>query len=445
MTIRSSSSTFTLANLAVVVALFGLGACTDDLADEQEPSDADPSFTKAEWASIASLSPESLENFGPPADPSNAWSDDVDAARLGHRLFFDCRLGDVAEEVRSCATCHAPEYAFSDDGLRRMDKDITSVLNIAQYDYHTAIGKFDSLWSMPIAPTENGFLNTDRLAIAKAIANGYAAAYLDVFGDEDGASAFMERAQAGEFDDYSDWTCSEDEPAPCNAIEDVAASDVKGAINRIYANYGKSLAAYMRRITSGPSRFDAYVHGGGEGFNDSEREGLRLFINEGNCVKCHEGPQLTDNEFHDIGLAAGAHSRSDALEERSSKRGTAYEFGRGSIYNDDPSKRELEFAEATLDDEGAYRTPGLRDVSRTAPYMHTAEFDTLFYVVQHYNNPPLGDGDIDMRLGWPLGLSDGDAAQIVDFLETLDGDLGAIDDEWMSVPQDVPSDCRLQD
>ncbi len=429
---------------AAALLLLGLGACSDEFGEEQEPSDADPSFTKAEWATIETLSPESLEDFGPPTDPSNAWADDVDAARLGHHLFFDCRLGDVEEEERSCATCHAPEYAFSDAGLRRMDKDVTSVLNIAQYDYHTAIGKFDSLWSMPIAPTENGFLNTDRLAIAKTIASAYADSYLDVFGDEDGASAFMERARAGEFDDYSDWTCSDDEPPPCNAIEDDAADEVKGAINRIYANYGKAIAAYMRKITSGPSKFDAYVHGQGEGFNESEREGLRLFINEGNCVKCHDGPQFTDNEFHDIGLAAGAHSRSDALVERSGKQGTAHEFGRGSIYNDDPSKRELEFAEPTPSDEGAYRTPGLRDVSRTAPYMHTAEFDTLFYVVQHYNNPPLGDGNIDMRLGWPLGLSDGDATLLVDFLETLEGDLGAIDEEWMTVPAGIPSDCRLK-
>lgn len=155
----------------------------------------------------------------------------------------------------------------------------------------------------------------------------------------------------------------------------------------------RALASYVRSILSGNSPFDRYVAGDRNALSEPQQLGLRLFRGKANCVACHVGPNLTDERFHNTG-----HGWKD---------GAWADPGRASFSSDQA-------------DSGAFRTPGLREVASTAPYMHNGSLQTLEDVVDFYDkggrpNPAL---DVEMR---KLHLTAEEKKALVEFLKCLSG------------------------
>jgi cytochrome c peroxidase len=155
---------------------------------------------------------------------------------------------------------------------------------------------------------------------------------------------------------------------------------------------GKAIAAYERTILSGESPFDRWRKGDARAVDASVKRGFAVFEGKGKCVKCHEGFNFTDNGFHNLGL-----------------RNTGGEEDVGRF-----AQRPVKVA------YGAFRTPTLRDVELTSPYMHNGIYGTLEEVVEHYDR----GGDVTENLSpnmTPLGLSEREKADLVSFMKSLTG------------------------
>jgi cytochrome c peroxidase len=154
-----------------------------------------------------------------------------------------------------------------------------------------------------------------------------------------------------------------------------------------------ALAAYVRTILSGDSPYDRYLAGNESALSDAQKRGLALFRGKAACAVCHLGPNLTDERFHNTGI--GWKDGKHADEGRAAVTGNAADLA-------------------------AFKTPPLREVARTGPYMHDGSLATLEDVLDFYSdggkeNPGL---DIDMQ---PLHLTDGEKADVIAFLKALNG------------------------
>jgi cytochrome c peroxidase len=200
----------------------------------------------------------------------------------------------------------------------------------------------------------------------------------------------------------------------------------------VYANIGKAIAAYERKIMPGPSRFDQYVDallkgdtaGMHAALTPDEVVGLRLFVGKAGCINCHNGPLFTNNDFHNTGVPAAPGLPQDTGRGKGVQQVLGDEFNCLSRYSDAAPEDcgELRFAKA--DDhalERQYKPPSLRDVAERAPYMHAGQFATLREVLEHYNRAPAAPaGHSELK---PLGLSEQELAQLEAFLRSLSGPL----------------------
>jgi cytochrome c peroxidase len=152
-------------------------------------------------------------------------------------------------------------------------------------------------------------------------------------------------------------------------------------------NIAKALAAYERTLVSPPTRFDAWVAGKIDALTGSEVRGFVLFAGRGRCISCHVGFDFTDHNFYDIGLP-----------------GT--DKGRG---------KESGLAAADY----AFKTPTLRELAWTAPYMHDGSLATLQDVVRHYESGGVARPTRSRDLPAKLRLTDAERADLVAFLEAL--------------------------
>ena len=366
-------------------------------------------WTDAERTILRSLWLNSLPP--PPADPSNAVADDPRAADFGYRLFFDTRLS--SNNAISCATCHQPERRFT-DGLARgqalgtSKRNTLSIVGVVYSPWLYWDGRRDSLWSQALSPLEDPAEHGgDRQQFAQLIADDpdYRRRYEELFGD---------------FPNLPD----------------------AAAVDRIFANVGKTIAAYERLLLPAPSRFDDYVAALVAGEPESattilspdERRGLQLFIGEGACIQCHNGPLFTNHEFHNTGVLSFPGELPDKGRAVGVREVRADPFNCRGAYSDDAAKRcdELEFARTGADILGAVRTPSLRNLDSTAPYMHKGQLATLGAVLRHYNEAPLAM--IGHSEAKPLGLSKRELRQLEAFLGTLAAPL-ATADKWLTRPQ----------
>jgi cytochrome c peroxidase len=362
-------------------------------------------------ADIAVLRSLSLASLGPvPADPSNAVADDPRAAAFGHALFFDTRLS--ANGGISCATCHQPIRRFTDglpkgQAIGTSKRNTPSIVGVAYSPWLYWDGRRDSPWAQALSPLEDPKEHgSDRQQVAASIMNdpAYRVRYQQLFGDL---------------------------PDPDNAQ----------SVNRAFANVGKALAAYGRRLLPGPSRFDNYVAAlvagdaasQAELFSDDEIVGLQLFIGAANCTQCHNGPLLTNNEFHNTGVISFPGELPDKGRVVGVREVVANEFNCRGAYSDDTNQRcaELEFVRTGQALTGAFRTPSLRNLEHTAPFMHQGQIETLFEVLEHYNTAPLAM--IGHNEAKPLKLRRSDLRQLEAFLLTLASPIDA-DAHWLQAP-----------
>jgi cytochrome c peroxidase len=207
----------------------------------------------------------------------------------------------------------------------------------------------------------------------------------------------------------------------------------------VFANLGKAIAAYERTVRYGESRFDRYVAAvqardasGLHALSPQEVSGLRLFIGKGQCSTCHNGPLLTDQAFHNTGDPPRDRARPDRGRAPATAKVPKDEFNCLGPYSDAPPDAcaELRFmAAADAAMEGAFKTPGLRNVALRAPYMHAGQFATLDEVIAHYVRSPAaavghselahrGKGHAERQ---PIRLSAPEAQDLAAFLRSLSG------------------------
>ena len=155
-------------------------------------------------------------------------------------------------------------------------------------------------------------------------------------------------------------------------------------------NLAKAVATYERTFVSPVTRFDRWIAGETGALSESEIAGFRLFTGKAGCSKCHSGFMFTDYAFHDIGLPG---------DDR----------GRGAVLR-------IEAA------EHAFKTPGLRELGRSAPYMHDGSLATLPDVISHYENGIVERPTLSKDLTRGLKLTDAERNSLVAFLATLTSD-----------------------
>ena len=399
-------------------------------------------LTDAEWAKVRTLSPLPAT---PPADTTNGVADNAMAATLGQRLFFERGfsgalavgddgtnggLGPMGAVGRiACASCHAGP-ALADDrsqpgtvslGADFLPRNAPPLVNSSYYKWTNWAGRFSAQWELPIAVLENAKnMNGDRLRLAHVIFNKYRTDYEAVF------NTTMEPGIGSDATRFPPSAKPKAAGAVDGPWEAMAAAD-QTTINVILANFGKVLEAYTRKLIGGPSPFDRFVAGETTAMSASEVRGLKLFVAPGSCASCHTGPMLSDDQFHNLGLAqSGAHvPAADNGRFADITPLLASGFNTLGVYSDDKTTGRLEGLMQPPPDttKGQFRTASLRNVALTAPYMHAGQLSTLVEVVDYYNQatPPVPTvGTLD-PLWVNLHLTPGQKADLVAFLGSLTG------------------------
>ncbi|HEX2188815.1 MAG TPA: cytochrome c peroxidase [Longimicrobiaceae bacterium] len=394
-------------------------------------------WSEEEVKEIRSLWIEELEPL--PADPSNRYADDTAAVRLGHRLFFDTRLS--SNGAVSCGTCHLPGRQFQDDvplarGVGSTDRRTMPIAGTAYSRWLFWDGRKDSQWAQALGPLESPVEHGGTRALyAHVVAEHYPEEYERIFGPLPDLAGVPRKA--GPVADPE-----------ARAAWESLPEEQREAVTRVYVNLGKAIAAYERRLRPAPARFDRYVarlladgHAPDTILTDDEEAGLRLFIGKAGCTQCHNGPLLTDDHFHNTGVARAAGLPEDPGRARGAKQVLEDEFNCRSRYSDARPEdcAELEF----LEPDGhellrAFKAPSLRGVADRAPYMHAGQIATLGEVIEHYDRAPRAPaGHTEIR---PLRLSRKERAQLEAYLRTLDAPVDA--ERWLLEPPRHTSERR---
>jgi cytochrome c peroxidase len=272
---------------------------------------------------------------------------------LGKKLYFDTRLS--GNHQISCATCHDPQKGYA-DGLPRahgfggeLGRHSPTVLNAAYYQSQFWDGRAADLEAQAKGPMlAPGEMHGDVAQIEKLVGTdrAYRAAFQEAFGKQ------------GKFDEVA-----------------------------------KAIAAYERTLVSSDSRFDRYMRGDKHALSLSEKRGLWLFVGKASCTACHSGPNFSDSQFHNLGVAAAGPLKEDD--------------GRFAVTHQQA-------------DRGAFKTPTLRNVAETAPYMHDGFYRSLDQVVAFYNDGGGKSPHKDAKM-MPLGLTKAERTDLVAFLKSLSG------------------------
>ncbi|WP_427501148.1 cytochrome-c peroxidase [Methylomonas sp. MED-D] len=385
-------------------------------------------WSDSELTTLRSLALSSLPPL--PADPSNRFADDPAAAVLGRRWFFDQGLSSNGKVA--CASCHDPDRDFQDGrdlakGVGRTNRRAMPLAGMAYSPWLFWDGRKDSQWAQALGPLENpNEHNLTRGGCAKWVLAHYRCEYRAVFGEPPDLSALPDNAgPLGDKRARRAWI----------GLDDSA----RDAVNRVFANVGKAIAAFERRIAWNESRFDAYVRALGEqapatpenSLSSEEIAGLKLFIGKAHCAECHRGPLFTDLDFHNTGVPARPGLPKDLGRLAGAEQVVADEFNCLGGYSDaSPEQcRELNFinkGERRL--LRAYKPPSLRNVAQRPPYMHAGQFASLEAVIGHYNRAPAAPaGRSEIKR---LHLKPAEIRQLAAFLNTLSGTI------------DSPADAR---
>ncbi|MCB9701779.1 MAG: hypothetical protein H6711_07805 [Myxococcales bacterium] len=433
--------------LALASVSLVLGACS---GDDPDPNDG---FTDAEIAKMQDFSP------APTAinDTTNKFADNEDAAMLGHRLFFDAGysgpivvgddgsnggLGAVDETGKvSCRSCHLGDWLIDTRSqpngtslaIDWFFRNAPTLANVATYETQFGwVGFNDNLWGKSLIPAEF-VMGTTRTGIVRYLYANYQADFDAIF--DTPLDSGLDPASP----DIDTRFPADASPIAMNDSWAMMADADKEIVNEAYANFGKALAAYQRKLITGDSDFDRYVAGDREAMSASAKRGLKLFIGKAACDGCHKGPTFSDEKFHVTGVEQIGDHVLGAPDYDPGRNGAipvylGWDFNTAGKYNDDPSiNRTTGVAEdpALL---GAFRTKGLRNVAMTGPYMHTGHLNTLREVVEFYNEGGAASGFAGTKdpLMVPLNLTETEIDDIVAFLEALTGD--NIPGEWLVDP-----------
>lgn len=356
------------------------------------------------WGSVLLAATASAEDFTAPTptlDPAKV--------AIGEKIFNDAALSEPAGQ--SCATCHSPERAFADPA--------GAVIS-------------------PGAATKFGNRNSPSLIYAT---------YTPAFG-------FIEYSQkwaGGQFWDGRANTLQEQAEGPLfnplemnnsrtGLVKKLARSDYKPALEKAYgkniwqdnerviAAATDALAQFQSSDMLAPrftSKFDVWMEHDID-LTDQERKGMFVFQDKGKCMNCHpvfgsEGPILfTDFTYHNIGVPRNPASPFLAMDASVNPAGKTY-VDEGIVLNPNLPKEAIEKV------RGKFRTPPLRNVALTAPYMHNGVFKTLREVVEFYNTRDVSErwgapevaANMDTRDTGNLKLTEEEIDAVVAFMEMM--------------------------
>jgi len=265
--------------------------------------------------------------------PDNPMSKDKVA--LGRTLFFDPRLS--SDNTVSCATCHFPQAAFADKrqvslgvGLQAGDRNAPTIINRAfsrEQFWDGRAGSLEEQLKLPLINSTEMAMPSHELLVKKVA-------------DIKGYRSWFKRVFAREVN-----------------IDDLA----------------RAIAAFERTVVSGNARYDEFKAGDQQALNEAEKRGLELFEGKARCSQCHNGPNFTDERYHNLGVDWDT---------------TRIDLGRYNV-----TKDEL--------DIGAFKTPTLREIANTAPYMHSGTFETLEETVTLYNSGGIANPFLDVEMRRP--------------------------------------------
>lgn len=367
----------------------------------------------------------------PPEDATNAVGNDPDAQRLGQYLFFDTGLS--GNGAVSCATCHQPEHGFSDpdrtsEAIGTTARHTPTIVNTANNRWLYWDGRCDTLWCQAAGPLEHpDEQGNNRVAVGHYINSTpeLNAAYTSIFGslpDLDDTTRFPDNAMPVPLDSGD----------PLNIAWNTMTDEDQHSATTVFVNVTKTIAAYERRLTQHDSPFDAmlmeFERGdltGGDHLTDSAKQGAMLFVGEANCWACHAGATFTNKEFHNVSLPAV-----EGIDNESPGRFEGIDlllsnpFNSRGEFSDSVAGADskLEHLVQSPEEIGTFKTPSLRNLKDTAPYMHGGHFSTLTDVVTHYSemdDPPLVGHREELLL--PQLWDEHEIASVVAFLESLQG------------------------
>jgi len=314
---------------------------------------------------------------------------------LGRKLFFDRRLSH--NSTMSCGMCHVPEQGFTSNELatpvghegKTVRRNSPTMLNVAYVESLFHDGRDPALETQFVSP----------MTAVNEMANpslGFVVGRLAQL--EDYAPLFQAAFGGG--------------PSP----------------DRI----GQALGAYQRTLLSGASRFDRWRYGGVKNaLTDQEKQGFELFTGKADCASCHTiGDRyalFSDGQFHDTGYGwkreQERQGKGPMVEVEMAPGVTTWVSSEVLLTIGDPPSPDLGRYEVTLDpvDRWRFRTPSLRNVELTAPYMHDGKLRSLNDVVAFYNKGGAPHDGVDPRIR-PLDLTPAETEALVAFLQSLTGD-----------------------
>jgi cytochrome c peroxidase len=273
---------------------------------------------------------------------------------LGKQLFFDPRLS--RDQSLSCASCHDPEFAFTDGkpvshGIndrvgRRSAPTLVNRLFSKEQFWDGRAADLEAQTKMPITDPDEMGSAADKVVQRIRRSDGYRRQFSEVFGGHE--ITFDQIAEA--------------------------------------------IAAFERTLLSGDAAFDRFAAGDSTAIDLAAMRGVTLFKGKAQCFRCHAGFNFTDESFRNVGVATG---------------------------EDDADLGRFEVSGAAAD-RGAFKTPTLRDVARTAPYFHDGSASTLTEVVDYYDRGGIQNPNLAPEIK-PLHLSAREKADLVAFLESLTG------------------------
>lgn len=283
-------------------------------------------------------------------------------AELGWLLFFDKRLS--SDGTVSCASCHSPEHAFTDGspvstgiGKQKGGRSAPSVINRVYGAAQFWDGRAFSLEDQAKGPIANSIEMTSEKDAGKA------------------HETTIQRLR--QIKDYRQ-----------------RFKAVFGAVEFDIDHVAKAIATFERTILSGNAQYDRFKAGDKTALNESQQRGMKIFFsNNARCDACHEGAAFTTNQFANIGIGMDQPNP---------------DLGRFNV-----TKNEA--------DKGAFKTPGLREITRTGPYMHNGSLKTLEEVVEYYNKGGVKNRWLHQNIR-PLNLSVQDKKDLVEFLPALSGE-----------------------
>lgn len=448
---------------AAIGAAAGVAVALSACSEVPGKSAEGPFLSKYELGVARSLSPVPVL----PADPTNRVADNPEARALGQQFFFDARfsgplvdpanidaaaggngaVGTVDSPVDgqtqrvSCARCHDPAASFTDHrtapanttlGARYGFRNAITLFNSSYFPFVLWDGRKDSQWSEALDSCENPReMNFPRVGVAQIVRDLYAARYATVFGplpDLTFLNVFP-NFTTGQAPQYAEQGKPGDGPRSGGQPSyDGLTATQRLAVDTVFVNWGKAIEAYQRQLVSRDSAFDRFIAGDANAISDQAQRGLKTFIGKGFCINCHNGPLLSDGQFHNLGLAPdGPHApwvdrgRIDGIPTLLADR-----FNGAGAFSDDPAAGAAKLATmaAEVGTAGAFRTQTLRNVATTGPYFHSGKFASLWDVVDFYNRGGDNTGFVgkeDVRLGPPLGLSETEIDEVIEFLKSLNG------------------------